>query len=148
MKRRTVIAARPVALAGCAGVMDDGDADAEFLDTAGGIEIGIDDEAFDLPADRFQAEHPEEHSPAFHLHEFDDRWHMGGRESVTAAEGVDPLPRFKHRCVGGARVIRIDDRTYDEREGGEIEFAVDGEPVDPIEYELRDGDSLLVTIST
>ena len=148
MKRRTALAALPVALTGCAGVRDSGDDGPDIVDASGEIEIRIDGEAFDLSVDRFQAEHAEEHSLAFHLHESDDRWYMEGREQVTFAEGIGLLPNFEYRHVEGSHVIGIDDRTYDEREGGEIEFAVDGEPVDPIEYELRDGDSLLVTIST
>lgn len=150
MNRRTVLAvALPVAVAGCSGIAgDDGSPETEFLDASGDIEVRIDGEQFDLSADRFQSEHAEEYSLAFHLHEFDDKWYMEGREPVTFAEGIDLLPHFEYERGGGGDVLRIDDGAYDEREGAAIEFAVGGEAVDPTDYELRDGDSLLVSVST
>lgn len=149
MKRRSFLAfVFPVALAGCSNTLGDGDDGPDYVDASGDIEIRIDGESFDLSADRFQAEHAEEYSLAFHLHEFDDQWYMEGRAPVSVGEGIDLLPHVSYERVDGHDVLELDDDTYDEREGAGIEFSVNDDPVDPFEYVLEDGDSILVTISS
>ncbi len=62
--------------------------------------------------------------------------------------GDDGSPETEFLDASGDIEVRIDDGAYDEHEGAAIEFAVGGEAVDPTDYELRDGDSLLVSVST
>ena len=148
MKRRTVLVCGMALAAGCSGIASDNDDAPDFLDASGEIEIRIDGEEFDLSADRFQSEHADDHALEFHLHEFDELWYMEGQERVTFGEGLDLLPHIEYRRVDGSHVLKIDDDEYDERDGAEIEFSVNGESVDPTEYELYDGDSIRVTIRT
>jgi hypothetical protein len=92
------------------------------VDASGDIEVRIDGERFDLSADRFQAEHAENDSLAFHLREDaagDDRWYMEGEKRVTVAEGIDLLPHFAYEDAGDGDVLTVDGRSYDEREGAD-----------------------------
>lgn len=149
MKRRQFVVAGTgllasstlAALSGCLG--DD------RLDERGEIEVVVDGEPVDLSADRFQSEHAQNDSAAFHLHDGEDRWFMEGTERVTVAEAIDLLPHFAYTGDGGDRVVTVDGSTYDTGDADtEIAFLIDGEPVDPEEYELQDGDSLRVEIET
>lgn len=144
-RRRLLLAAWSFALAGCPATEDD---DGERLDASGTIEVVIDGEPLDLTRDRFVAEHAEDSSIAFHLHEGSEEWFMEGRERVTFAEGLDLLPHVSHERVDAQDVLTVDGTTYDEREGTDIGFTVDGEPVDPATYEVRGGDALRVEIAT
>ena len=147
MKRRTVLVAAsglPL-IAGCTGSFGGGD---ERLDERGEIEVYIDGEPVDLSADRFQAEHAENHSMDFHLHDFDDYWYMEGHERVTFAEALDLLPHFAYENTDGHHVLAVDGTEYDERDGVEFGFYVNGEPVDPTTNELHDGDELRVEVDT
>lgn len=146
MRRRAAIglAAAVLGVPGCVSISDD-----ERLDESGEIEIVIDGEPLDLSADRFQAEHAEDSSLAFHLHDSDDRWHMEGEERVTVATGLDLLPHIACTVEGGDVVLTIDERTYDERDPDtEITVAIDGEEIDPAEYRLQDGDAIRVEVRT
>ncbi|WP_254864115.1 hypothetical protein [Halovivax gelatinilyticus] len=141
--RRTAIAAvaSSIALAGC--LFEDA------IDERGDLEIVIDGEPVDLTEDRFQAEHADDYSIDFHLHEGHDGWFMEGEERVTAGEAIDLLPHFELDVDGGDPIVRFDGETYDAGDDGTaIEFAVDGEPIDPTAYELRDGDELRLAIES
>ena len=147
MNRRAVIAGTGttalVALAGCLFADEEHDYD------RGEITVVVDGEPVDLSADRFQAEHAENESIAFHLHEGDEHWYMEGEEPVTFAEGIDLLPHFAYERRDGAHVVTIDYTEYDGSEQGtELTFLVDGDPVDPTEYEVSDGDELRLEITT
>lgn len=162
MQRRSVLAgaASALALGGCldvrsvgdggagdaGGAGGDGSGDGEFYES-GPMEVTVDGEAVDLTADRFQAEHADE-DIRFHFHEGDDLWHME-RERVTFATAVDLLPRFAYAREDDAHVVTVDGTTYDGREQGtEIAFRVDGDPVDPTAHEVRDGQHLVVAVTT
>ncbi|MDJ1434412.1 hypothetical protein [Halostagnicola sp. A-GB9-2] len=156
MNRRTLlIGAATVPLAGCldfgegggSGLPSSGQPD--LLDERGEIEIVIDGSEFNLSQDRFQAEHSQNHSLDFHLHEFDDYWYMEGIERVTVAEGVDLLPYVEYTQENDSRRLVIDETEYDDRESDtEITFFVEDDEVDPTEYELKDGDEVRVEITT
>jgi hypothetical protein len=150
MKRRAVLAALAAVLStgGCVTVNRGGDEGTTRIDADGKIDVRIDGESVDLSAERFQAEHADDDSLAFHLHEGDDRWYMEGEKRVTFAEAIDLLPHFAYDNVDGHHVVTVDGTAYDERDGADIEFVVDGGSVDPTAYELRDGDELLVEIET
>ena len=166
MRRRTVLAGcgtlfapglvgclevRPLEGGGDSGDGNGGDGDGaagdgEFYES-GTMEVHVDGDPVDLAADRFQAEYADE-DVRFHFHEDDENWHMEG-ERVTFAEGVDLLPRFAYERRDDAHVVTVDGETYDGREAGtDIEFRVDGEAVDPVEYDVRDGDHLVVEVTT
>jgi hypothetical protein len=160
MRRRTVIAGwgslLAAGLGGCLEVQPLGGdgggdgvgagADGGFHET-GTVEVLVDGTPVDLTADRFQAEYADE-DVRFHFHEDDENWHMES-ERVTVAEAVDLLPRFGYERRDGAHVVTVDAETYDGREAGtEITFRVDGEAVDPVEYDLRDGDHLVLEVTT
>ncbi len=112
----------------------------------------IDGDPFDLSADRFQAEHADDYSMNFHLHESDDYWyndHPESGERVTFAEAIGLLPEFTSDERDGEHVVTIDDTEYDGRESAvELEFFVDDERVDPTEHVVRDGDALRLEITT
>lgn len=150
MKRRSLLAAASaLALSGGCLFDEDFGASDERLDATGTIEIEIDGAPVDLTEDRFQAEHADDHSLAFHLHEGDDHWYMEGERPVTFAEAIDLLPHFAYAQERGDHVVTVDGTTYDERDPGtDVAFAVDGDEVAPTEYELRDGDHLFVEIRT
>ncbi|WP_247002240.1 hypothetical protein [Halosolutus gelatinilyticus] len=149
MKRRAVIAtiSSLAFLSGCSSML--GDDDHVELHGSGDIAVVVDDDSVDLSADRFQAEHAENHSMAFHLHEGDEHWYMEGEKPVTFAEGLDLLPHFEYEESNGDRALTIDGETYDSADSGtDVAFYVNDEAVDPAEYELQDGDDLRVEIST
>lgn len=133
-----------VGLAGC--IVDDGDGE-DRVDAQGTIEIVVDGKPINLTADRFQAEHAPDHSRSFHLHESDELWYMEGTERVTLTEALDALPSIAFEVAPERSVLRIDDSSYD-TETHEIAFSIDGQPVDPETYTLRDGDTIRVTIHT
>lgn len=161
MQRRTVLVgtASLLALGGCLDVRsldgegddggdggDDGSGDGE-VNESGTIEVTVDGDPVDLTADRFQAEYADE-DVRFHFHEGDDRWYMEG-ERVTFATGIDLLPRFGYERRGDAHVLTVDGTTYDSGEGGTaVAFRVDGEAVDPVDLEVRDGQHLVVEVTT
>lgn len=145
MKRRAVIlgASNLALLGGC--LSDDDDR----VDARGDITIVIDDSPVDLSEDRYSAEHAENHSVDFHLHEGSDEWFMEGEARVTFAEAIDLLPHFAFATEGGDHVVEYDGTTYDEGGAGtEMWFVVDGDDVDPTEYTLRDGDELWLEVAT
>lgn len=145
VSRRVVIGGLSgLALAGCLG-----DDEEERLDHRGEIEIRIDGEPVDLSKDRYQAEHADEYAMAFHLHEGSDQWYNEGQEPVTIAEGLDKLPEWSFTVEEQGYVLSIDDETWDSREDGvNIETAVNEEAVAPEDYELEDGDAILVEVET
>lgn len=148
MKRRAAIAAvsSTLLLAGC--LSEDENDDIEFHGR-GEIEVVVDGEPIDLSEDRFQADHADNHSLAFHLHERDEYWYMEGEEPVTFAEAIDLLPHFEYEGENGDHVVRFDGTTYETTDPGtEMTFSVNGDEVDPIAYELRDGDEIRLEIST
>ncbi|MWV41825.1 hypothetical protein [Natrialba sp. INN-245] len=150
MRRRTVIVgvAGITGLSGCLFADDRHDEPPELLGF-GEIEIVIDGSPVDLSEDRFQAEHADNYSLAFHLHEGDDFWYMEGEERVTFAEGINALPYFAYEQVDGDHVVTYDGTVYDGRDPGtELTFLVDDEAVDPTTYVLSDGDDLLLEITT
>ncbi|MFC4543242.1 hypothetical protein ACFO5R_15030 [Halosolutus amylolyticus] len=115
----------------------------------GSIDVVVDGEPIDLSANRFQSEYAENDSIAFHLHEGHDEWFMEGEDPVTFAEGIDLLPHFEYTDADGDHVVTIDGETYDAGDPEtELTFTVDGEAVDPTEYEVRDGDALRLEITT
>ncbi|MFU8866384.1 hypothetical protein [Natronococcus sp.] len=143
MQRRAVLAGAS-SLAVLAGCLSD-----DEVDDRGEIEIVIDGEPVNLSEDRYQAEHAENHSMDFHLHEGSDQWYMEGEERVTFAEGIDLLPYFSFETVGDDYVLEHDGDTYDEADAStEMTFLVDGESVDPTEYTLEDGDEMVLEVST
>lgn len=144
MNRRAVIFGAASSLALLGGCLSDDEVDAR-----GDITIVIDDSRVDLSDERYLAEHAENHSVDFHLHEGTDDWFMEGEERITVAEGIDLLPHFAFEAEDGTRVLEHDGETYDESDPGtELTFAVNGDAVDPTEYELRDGDELRIDVST
>ena len=145
MKRRAVIlAASSLALLG--GCLSDDD---DRIDERGDIEIVIYDSRVDLSEDRYQAEHAENHSVDFHLHEGSDEWFMEGEERVTFAEAIDLLPYFAFTTGDGEHVLEHDGETYDERDADtEMTFTVDGDEVEPTGYTLRDGDEMWLEVTT
>ncbi len=156
MKRRALlVGATTISLAGCLDFGEDGGSglpssgQPALLDERGDIELVVDGSEFDLSQDRFQAEHSQNHSLDFHLHEDSDNWYMEGVDPVTVAEGVDLLPYVEYAQEDGNRELYIDDEEYDNSDPDtEIEFFIDGEEVEPTEYVLEDGDSLLVDVTT
>lgn len=148
MKRRGVVisAAAVVSAAGCIGLeqLDSGDR----LDAKGTIDVTIDGSPVDLTDERFQAENAEDSSLAFHFHDSDEHWYMEGREPVSLAEAIDLIPHFEYANEGGEHVITYE-TVYDGSEPETtIAFRANGEPVEPTEYELEDGDHLEVEITT
>lgn len=160
MQRRTVLAgtASLLATGGCLDVQSldgegegsgDGssDGDGDTVEASGTIDVTVDGEPVDLTADRFQAEYADE-SIRFHFHDGDEQWYMEG-ERVTFAEGIDLLPRFGYERDGDAHVVTVDGTTYDAGDADvEVAFRVDGEAVDPVEHDVRDGEHLVVEITT
>jgi hypothetical protein len=148
MQRRAFLAATAsVGGAGAAGCITRSDSD-DRVNAAGDITVRIDGDALDLSADRFQSEHADE-SVAFHLHAGDDDWYMEGTERVTPAEGLDLLPNFAYGRDGGYRRLTIDGTTYDASSAGtELAVFVNERLVDPAASRLRDGDDLLVVVTT
>lgn len=164
MQRRTVLGgtASLLAFGGCLDVQsldgaegDGGGGDADgggggdggTVDESGTMAVTVDGEPVDLTADRFQAEYADE-DVRFHFHDGDDRWYMEG-ERVTFAEGIDLLPRFGYERDGDAHVVTIDGTTYDSGDADvEVAFRVDGEAVDPVDHEVRDGEHLVVEVTT
>ena len=147
MHRRTALAGVAlVATGGCLDVTSLRGEDEEFHET-GSMEVVVDGEAVDLTADRFQAEYAEE-DPRFHFHEDDEEWHME-RERVTFARAIDLLPRFAYDREGGAHAVTVDGERYDDADPlTEVAFRVDGEPVDPRTHEVRDGEHLVLEVTT
>lgn len=152
MKRRGIVVwiAGAISTAGCIGIEQLGrdGSGGERVDARGTIEITIDGSSIDLTEDRFQAEHAENSSLAFHFHESDEYWYMEGDEPVSFAEAIDHVPHFEYANEEGEHVLSYES-VYD---GGdpdtEIAFRVDGDGVDPAEYELEDGDHLEVEVET
>ncbi|WP_394739661.1 hypothetical protein [Natronococcus roseus] len=143
MQRRAVLAGVS-SLAALAGCLSD-----DEIDERGEIEILIDDEPLNLSEDRYQAEHAQNHSIDFHLHETSDQWYMEGEECVTFAEGIDLLPYFSFETDDGDHVLEHDGDTYDEADADtEVTFLVDGESVDPTEHTLEDGEEMILEVST
>ena len=152
MDRRAILltAVSLVSLSGCTAFRgDDQHGDDEYLDERGEIDVVVDGEPVDLSADRYQAEHAQNHSLSFHLHEFDEYWYMEGEERVTFAEAIDLLPHFAFDTDGDDHAVTIDGTTYDEADPGtELTFLINGESVDPTARELQDGDALRLEIRT
>ena len=142
MRRREVLAsACGLVLAGCLG------GDGEHLQERGTISIVIDDEPVDLSADRFQAEHAADHSIDFHFHEFDDYWYIEGTRRVTLGEGIDVLPHFAYEHQADAHILVVDGTEYRSDDPSvQIDFSVNGEPVDPTTYQLHDGDAIRIEV--
>lgn len=132
---------------GCTGVGPTASEEDEFHET-GSIEVAVDGTQVDLSDNRFQAEHNPDHDVRFHLHEDDDRWHME-RERVAFATAIDLLPHFAYDRTNGTNVVTVDGTTYDQADPDtEIAFFVDGDEVEPTEYEVQDGDHLLLAVRT
>lgn len=151
MKRRSMLLSSVSFLlsAGCTTSGDEGQRSEERLEAKGGIAIIIDGSPVDLSANRFQAEHADNSSIAFHLHESDDNWYMEGDERVTFAEAIDLLPYFAYARDNGNHIVTVDGTDYDEREPGtEILFFVNGDEIDPTVYKLQDRDDLRVEVTT
>lgn len=149
MRRRGVMlsAAAVVSAAGCIG-LEQLDSGGDRLDAKGTIEITIDGSPVDLTHERFQAENAEDSSLAFHFHDSDERWYMEGYEPVSFVEAIDHIPHFEYANEGGEHVITYE-TVYDGGEQGTtIAFRVNGDSVEPTEYELEDGDHLEVEITT
>jgi hypothetical protein len=148
MQRRAFLAAT-AALAGAGCITRTPLGDDERVDASGDITVRIDGERLDLSADRFQSEHADSDSIAFHLHSGDDDWYMEGEERVTVAEGLGLLPNFAYHREAGYRRLHVDGTRYDESSAGtELAVFVNGEVVDPKTYRLQDGDELLVVVTT
>lgn len=136
-------------LAGCTTSDGGGQDDEEHLEATGEIAIIIDGSPVDLSAKRYQADHADNSSIAFHLHESDDNWYMEGEERVTVAQAIDLLPHFAYVNENGNHIVTVDGTDYDERNSGtEILFSIDGDVINPTEYKLRDGDEIRVEITT
>ncbi len=117
------------------------------VDRRGPIEFFVDGEPYGIHADRFQAEHAEDHAMAFHMHEDSENWYMEGQAPVTVAEGLDLLPHVAFQPEGP--VLTIDGVSYDASEPEVvIQVIVDGEAVDSTEHVLDDGQHLRVEIRT
>lgn len=146
MNRRAALVACSslLPLSGCTTLFGD-----DAIDKRGELDVVIDGDSHDLSADRYQAEHTDDHSIDFHLHEHDDQWYMEGEEPVTFATGIDLLPHFEYATEDDDHVVTIDDTDYDGSEPStSIDFLVDDESVDPASYEIRDGDALSLEIET
>lgn len=165
MRRRTVLARGGsllgLAVAGClegdgsegsdgksgTDSSDGDDAAGGEFHASGTMEVVVDGTAVDLTADRFQAEYADE-DVRFHFHAGDENWHTE-EARVTFATAVNLLPRFAYAREGDAHVVTVDGERYDGRDSGtEIAFRVDGEAVDPVEYDVRDGDHLGLEVTT
>ena len=141
-RRGLLLAGVGVILSGCI-------ADGDELDQKGDIDIIIDSEPFDLSQEQFQAEYADEYAMEFHLHETSDQWYNEGSRPVTLAEGLDLLPGFEFTADESGDRLVIEDTVYDtESNGIAIVYTVNGETVDPGEYELSDGDAIVVRIDT
>lgn len=148
MQRRAFLAATAT-LAGAGCITRTPLGEGERVDASGDITVRIDGERLDLSADRFQSEHADSDSIAFHLHSGDDNWYMEGEERVTVGEGLDLLPAFEYAREDGFHVLTIDDTTYDQRDGGaDFAFFVDGSLVDPTAWELADGEAIRLDVTT
>lgn len=105
----------------------------------GTIEMTIDGEAIDFSRDRYQLR-----ADAFHFEGHEgDRWHVHARH-VTLAWAMGTL---------GIEVtessVAFDGRTYrDGTAGVSVIVEVDGEPVSPRSYVLREGDHIRITVET
>jgi len=144
-RRHLLIGVGTAAVAGC--IDPYADASSDRLDASGDLAIVVDGAPVDLSADRFQAEHAENASVAFHLHAGDDRWYMEGERRLTVAAGLDRLPHITFAVHDGVPVVTIDGTTYDAGTAGTtVTVTVNGEPVAPDAYELHDGDAIRVTI--
>lgn len=145
MKRRAVVLG-VVGLATLGGCLSEDD---DRIDERGEIEIVIDGDPVDLSEDRYQAEHADNYSVDFHLHEGTDDWFMEGEERVTFGEAIDLLPYFSFETVDGDHVVEHDGTVYDEGdEGTEMAFVVNEDDVEPTEYTLEDGDAMVLEITT
>lgn len=143
MYRRHLVLALSVPLvAGCLG--SGGGVEAE-----GRIRVNVDGSAVDLTRERYQSEHAEGSSRAFHLHEGDQKWYMEGSERVTIAEAIDLLPQFAFDAADEGYEIGIDGRVYDGSDPSTtVIVTLNGDPVDPAGTKLQDGDDLAVEINT
>lgn len=139
-----------LSIAGCLRSYSDGQhGGGDRVDEKGDIEVVIDGSPVNLSEDRFQAEHADNTSMDFHLHESDDHWYMEGERRVTFAEAMDLLPYFEYTRQNDDHVIAFDGTDYDEGDPGTtITFIVNGDEVEPTDYTLQDGDDLLVEITT
>lgn len=134
------------ALVVCVGAVACG-AGEEPIDKRGPIELVVDGEPYGIHADRFQAEHAEDHAMAFHMHVGSENWYMEGPEPVTVAEGLELLPHVAFENEGP--VLRVDGTSYDASdEGVAVQVLIDGQPVDPGEHVLDDGEHLRVEVTT
>ncbi|WP_306052329.1 hypothetical protein [Natronococcus wangiae] len=77
-----------------------------------------------------------------------DEWSAADRERLTVAEAVDALPGHGYRR-NDWRALTVGETSYDETDvATELAFFVDDSLVDPDAYELEDGDSIVVEITT
>lgn len=146
----TVAGTAVVALAGCGDIVqpiDDGRYD---IHEHGRLAIVIDGERVDLNREPFvyPDSHPNPDFPPFHFHEgSDERWHMEADDRLTFAEALDSLPETSFARGTDGYVFVIEGQSYDEADGEtSIQTSVDGDAVDPFEYEIHDGDKLRVEV--
>jgi len=145
MRRRVFLAS--VATVGATGCLH-GPEEEGRIEEEGEMEVVIDGDTIDLTQERLQAENAENASLAFHFHEGDGKWYMEG-ERVTFAKGIDLLPYFAYERSDAGDALTYDGTTYDENdEGTELIFTVDGEVVEPTEYELQNDETLRVEVVT
>ncbi|MFB6192410.1 MAG: hypothetical protein ABEI11_03720 [Haloarculaceae archaeon] len=103
----------------------------------GTIEMTVTGERVDFSRQQYQLQ-----ADAFHFEGGDgDRWHVHAPgvtlEYAMATLGIELDPD----------AVTYGETTYEDGEGYEVTIAVNGNPVDPATYVLRDGDSVRIVVS-
>lgn len=113
----------------------------ERLHVHGPIQFVVNGSEVDFTRDRYQ--NPSEH-PHFHFENGEDHWHAHSW-SVTLGYAMDTLEGIN---VSDSSVT-YNGTTYEESEPGvNVTVQVNGEPVDPDEYVLKDGDEIRIVVET
>jgi sulfur carrier protein ThiS len=105
----------------------------------GTINVTVDGEPVDFQQSQYL------NAQGFHFHPGNPQWHMHPAEPgrLTLADAMSRL---------GIEVtetsITVEGETYDEAEGATIAIEVNGEPVDPGEYELHEDDHVRIAVQT
>jgi sulfur carrier protein ThiS len=105
----------------------------------GSVDVRIDDRSFDFGRDRWQLR-----ADCFHFEgNQGNRWHVHCQD-VTLSWAMDSLG---FNVTAGT--LAYDGTTYrDAASGTSVAVRVDGEPVNPAEYVLQEGDSVEIVVET
>lgn len=113
----------------------------QALHVHGQIDMTINGEAVDFTKDKYQIPG---HNAHFHFEGSSAKWHAHSW-SVTLSYAMGTLPGIS--VSEGS--VTFNNTTYDRSDPGTtITFEVNGEPVNPSRYVLKDGDKITITVTT